>query len=106
MNLPDLYASVVAHRPELAVKELPPCGHVPGREYAWYSCRRNDYVDEAEASALIFQHWFKMLPKGTIFVVGEETYYVDGYIVGIVHDTPIEALAAYYLSTPSTKESK
>lgn len=114
MNITDLYSRVVAHRPELVVKSERGWNLTKSvaTDWDWHDKDGVYIMTELHesASALIFQHWFNMLrwPHRLAPGSNNNAYLVSNIEAGRswVGDTPIEALAAYYLSTPSTKESK
>ena len=103
MNLPDLYARVVAKRPELAVKDLTP--PIPGVRSYWLlpNFLADDTDGDSISSALILAKWVEALPFNHA-LVREDTnalllpkWYIDGHANRWRGNTPLEALAAFYL---------
>ena len=100
MNLPYLYARVVAKRPELAVDGLNRPD--PGKE-PWLL----DFllVTPSLAAALILAKWVEALPCGVCLVHGFGTGSAvkwwprldDGTCCTPMSRTPLEALAAFWL---------
>jgi len=98
MNLPDLYARVVAKRPELAVDGLNRPD--PGKE-PWLL----DFllVTPSLAAALILAKWVEALPDGSHLMVrgnipSERRWTVYPSFPELdYYPTPLEALAAFYL---------
>jgi hypothetical protein len=103
-NLPDLYARVVAKRPELAVKEL---------EYrvGYWQLDDNDYnsflIDPHTAASLILAKWVEMLPVNYVLArhtdgweVAENFYNDVQWSPKDPHPIPLEALASYWLEAP------
>ena len=96
MNLPSLYARVCAKRPELAFVYLRHDG-------ACWTTGKTIYCDSTVA-ALILPRWLEALPvhaglmRGLDNPKGNPRWYVDGpQHLHPCADTPIEALAAFYL---------
>ena len=108
-NLPDLYARVVAKRPELAVKwhidERFVLVHRNDQHFIWWTYRRDDgvwcctTVDDPDAADKILAKWVKALPVRIALVHEAATAWgVDGN--GMVYPnrpTPLEALAVLWL---------
>jgi len=98
MNLPDLYARVVAKRPELAVDGLNRPD--PGKE-PWLL----DFllVTPSLAAALILAKWVEALPDGSHLMVrgnipSERRWTVYPSFPELdYYPTPLEAIAAFYL---------
>ncbi len=102
MNLPALYASVCAKRPELAVEGLRRKG------CDWYQgCM---YESDRIAAALILARWVEALPAWFKLSKQDNSDHDDAingvmwWVEDSIHDkhegyapTPLEALAAYYL---------
>lgn len=105
MNLPALYAAVCAKRPELAVHAL---HHCKGRKKEYWVFL-GMWIHERPAATMIFDRWFKDLPAGRRLYMndgdmggmpGPRRWIVEDHYEGSywgLHDTPLEALAAYYL---------
>lgn len=112
-NLPDLYARVVAKRPELAVPNLKPIwdGRTPGWRHDIY-----DRMMTKDAAALILAKWVEALPvsKALRHHAAYKDIPEEWSVAGLslfckgVHTgpTPIEALAAFWMEyNPEPKES-
>lgn len=108
MNLPSLYARVVAKRPELAVKDLTP--PIPGVRSYWLlpNFLADDTDGDSIAAALILAKWVEALPVGhwidhapanNPLPEGWRVWRTisSGYDVAPLRRTPLEALAAFYL---------
>lgn len=103
MNLPEIYARVVAKRPELAVPDLCTLDVLipkSDQTVAWWYGRRG--IGDVTAAALILARWVEALPVHHGLTRAFDTHGPRWYIEGIVSvwpcaDTPIEALAAFYL---------
>lgn len=110
MNLPELYARVIAKRPELAVKDLTP--PIPGVRSYWLlpNFLADDTDGNSIAAALILARWVEALPHYTW--LGHDGDPINGWKVRGVQDgdnyeliivmidakpTPLEAIAAFYL---------
>jgi hypothetical protein len=109
-NLPDLYARVTAKRPELAVMELTRgCVNwcIDDGNLTYF-----DVLDET-AAALILARWVEALPEmawlghcGQPHVGWRVNYrkpaatYPETVWFSPVEDTPLEALAAFWLEAP------
>jgi len=107
-DLPDLYARVIAKRPELAVPHLSyriwPGDQNDGRWLALDAWECESEVPDAHAAALILARWVEALPEG------HDLSRNDGWEVCPLdmggdpmrtktHPSPIEALAAFYVET-------
>ncbi len=98
-NLPDMYARVVAKRPELAVPNLKPIwdGSTPGWRHDIY-----DRMMTKDAAALILEKWVEALPVGIALVHEFHARWLvakdmDDSISATIGPTPLEALAAFWL---------
>ena len=94
-DLPEIYARVCAVRPELAVKSL-------ARDLSVY--RAEMLTEDGPIADAIIAKWVKALPVHAELVLGMDNpkdnprWYVDGpQHLYPCADTPIEALAAFYL---------
>lgn len=112
MNLPDLYARVVAKRPDLAVPNLAYDSTPHWRDTeprGW--CFHGDYScpeDPAMVSALILARWVEALPEGHWLAHVQPSNTIpsgwrvwqstkNGYNISPLRSIPLEALAAFYL---------
>lgn len=104
MNLPELYAIVVAKRPEAAVAQL--LLRKPGFSTSNVLMRHDGrWIEDYMASAMILSHWLGMLPIGCRlsrarcgFVVISETVQDAPRCMG-EGATPLEAIATYLLES-------
>lgn len=116
MNLPDLYARVVAKRPELAVKNLQTSTNVWTEDqppitvwiYGW-TPKSSDPIMDHFAAALILAKWVEALPvrHGLDHHPADNRESEDWQVCwytpysrtgcGSCEATPLEALAAFYL---------
>lgn len=108
MNLPDLYARVVAKRPELAVPFLEHCpDDDPNDKCPWIG-ENNDLLTESTAAALILARWVEALPEGNWLAHVQPSNTIpsgwrvwrstkNGYNISPLRSIPLEALAAFYL---------
>ena len=109
-DLPELYNSVTTKRPDLWVKSM---GIVPVKLYysetcfGWYwdddSLQHLRHVNHRVASALILARWVDALPdKHALTKLVSDSWAVWTFstqpTVEGIRPTPLEALAAYYLS--------
>ena len=107
-NLPDLYARVVAKRPELAVEGLERYGTHDMPVDVWLHF--GTLAEDSTAAALILARWVEALPVHHVLAQVLENKW-EVYELGIGGDyqfsgrdytaTPIEALAAFYLGQES-----
>ncbi len=107
-NLPDLYARVVAKRPELAVEGLTYESCFCGKCGLRWHLREDwclSYPKDHRVSEMILARWVEALPIHAGVVRGMDQdnhsrWYVDGprHIYDCC-DTPLEALAAFWEST-------
>jgi len=106
-RLPDLYARVVAKRPELAVKNLRTStiawedDHPPITVwiYGW-TPKTSDPILDDYAHGIIFAKWAHALPEGHALCCNKKTaWYVwtTSRFALAASPTPIEALAAFWL---------
>jgi hypothetical protein len=115
-DLPDVYAKVVAKRPELAVKL--DCYSLCHTAFAgWYwamvpNGKINWTPREQEAEALILAHWLAALPRDHglaksqgglaywwfVIRIDAETCRVE--MLGQLTDSPLAALAAFWEARP------
>jgi hypothetical protein len=106
-NLPDLYARVVAKRPELAVKNLR-TSTIEWEDdslpitvwiYGW-TPKTSDAILDQYAHGMIFARWAEAMPEGTALCCNKKAaWYVftaSKYALA-ARPTPLEALAAFWM---------